>query len=320
MQISITFDVEIWCGSWRNLDRRFPKAFRRYVYGESPQGHALPRTLEILRHHGLQGVFFVEPLFSYRFGEHYLREIVELIQADGHSLQLHLHPEWVDEARPALLPGADRKRPYMHQYTLAEQTRLIELGIDALQACGAERPRAFRAGGFAGNRDTLRAVAANGLQIDSSVNPAQARSAVDLPRAALANRPQALEGVMEYPLSTFVDGLGRQRHWQLCSVGLAESQQLVRAAARAGYAHLLLLSHNFELLVPGRARPDPVLVQRFDALCGWLARHQAQHPVVDLPPQPQAETPVDAAPLQLSLLNTARRYVGQARSRLAGLG
>jgi hypothetical protein len=97
--------LEIWPGSWNNIDARFPEAFRRYVYGDTPQGqYALPMTLEILRDHGLRGIFFVEPLFSARFGLGPLQEFVSLIQEGGQDVQMHLHPEWADEARESGFP------------------------------------------------------------------------------------------------------------------------------------------------------------------------------------------------------------------------
>ena len=61
MKVLLTFDVEVWCGGWDNLDQRFPSSFDRYVFGSSKAGDfALPRTLQILKRHGLRGVFFVE--------------------------------------------------------------------------------------------------------------------------------------------------------------------------------------------------------------------------------------------------------------------
>ena len=70
MNVLLTFDVEIWCNSWHTLDTDFPASFERYVFGRSGRGeYALPKTLEILDEHGLQGVFFVEPLFAFCQGE-----------------------------------------------------------------------------------------------------------------------------------------------------------------------------------------------------------------------------------------------------------
>ena len=62
MNVYLSFDIEVWCGGWNDLDGKFPASFERYVYGRSPKGdYALPKTLEILASNGLKGVFFVEP-------------------------------------------------------------------------------------------------------------------------------------------------------------------------------------------------------------------------------------------------------------------
>ena len=129
MNVYLTFDVEIWCDGWDNLDGRFASSFQRYVYGRSSKGdYALPKTLEILDRYGLKGVFFVEPLFAARFGVEHLATIVQLIRAGRHDIQLHLHPEWTDEIRPLPFPGASKKRQHMSYYSCEEQTALITLG------------------------------------------------------------------------------------------------------------------------------------------------------------------------------------------------
>jgi hypothetical protein len=69
LNVFFTVDVEIWCDGWENIDHKFPGAFEQYIYGPTPRGNfALPFKLQVLRDHGLTGVFFVEPLFATRFG------------------------------------------------------------------------------------------------------------------------------------------------------------------------------------------------------------------------------------------------------------
>ena len=58
-------------------------------------------------HHGLKGVFCVEPLFATRLGLARLQKMVGLIQDAGHEVQLHLHTEWVDEANDGTLPAIE---------------------------------------------------------------------------------------------------------------------------------------------------------------------------------------------------------------------
>src|SRR5499426_1893648 len=128
IQVLFTVDVEVWCESWTDLDREFPEAFRRYIYGPTASGqYGLPFTLQMLRDCGLRGVFFVEPLFAARFGVDPLSEIVGLIHGAGQEVQLHLHTEWVDEARvPPLLPPVSAKKQFLWMFSRAEQAALIE--------------------------------------------------------------------------------------------------------------------------------------------------------------------------------------------------
>src|SRR5690606_13026751 len=129
--------------------------------GRSRHGdYALPKTLEILNRHRLNGVFFVEPLFAARFGLRYLRTVVDLIQQAGQKVELHLHPEWTDEISPPPIEDASRKRQHLTHYSLGEQTQLIRYGTQLLREAGVDEITAFRAGSFACNADTFRALGA----------------------------------------------------------------------------------------------------------------------------------------------------------------
>lgn len=67
LDIFITVDTEIGCGGWDDIDRKFPCAFKKYVYGPIYKGDfGLPYQVKLLTEHGLTGVFFVEPLFCKR--------------------------------------------------------------------------------------------------------------------------------------------------------------------------------------------------------------------------------------------------------------
>lgn len=157
LDVFITIDTEVWCGAWDDLDARFPEAFRSYVYGPTADGDAaLPLTVDILNDHGLTGVFFVEPLFSARFGRAPLQEMVGLIAEARQEIQLHLHTEWIDEAASPDLPTVTEKRQYMKHFSADEQARIMETGRRYLQEAGVAAINAHRAGGFGGNADTLK--------------------------------------------------------------------------------------------------------------------------------------------------------------------
>jgi len=321
MDVLITFDVEIWCNSWEELDDRFPDAYQRYVYGSSRKGNfALPHILGTLNRYGLKGVFFVEPMFSGRFGLEYLAIIVRMLNASGQEVQLHLHPEWTDEITPSPLEGDHGKRQHLAYYSQQEQTRLIRYGIERLRQAGAVGISAFRAGNFAANRDTFTALRENGISQDSSVDATVDISVQDLRGSIELYRPSIVGGVDEYPMSVFIDGFGRQRHAQFGACSAREMIDAIENAKAAGWSHFVILGHNFELLRPGSNEPDAIVVDRFEKVCAYLANNADDAPTKGF----NALSKVQARKERHALLprahfaSTVRRHSEQLLRRLQG--
>ena len=274
MRVYVTFDIEVWCDGWSDLDGRFPAAFDRYVYGRSAAGsYALPKTTEILNQHRLVGVFFVEPLFSARFGSQHLDTVVSLIAGEGQDVQLHLHPEWTDEIRPPILADVSRKRQHLVYYSEGEQTELISVGRKLLEAAKGGPVDCFRAGGFAANRDTYRALARNGFTLDSSLNAGFDHTGGSIAGLHDFAGERTIEGVRCFPVSVFRDGFGRLRPAQVNACSTAEMQRALLDAADRGVEHFVIVSHNFDMLKPGSTEPDWFVVRRFEALCAFLAKN-----------------------------------------------
>ncbi len=313
MDVFLTFDVEIWCDGWSDLDRKFPDAFRRYVYGRSRHGDcALPLTLRILQDHGLRGTFFVEPLFAMRFGLEPLREVVGLLLSAKQDVQLHLHPEWVDEASPPLLPAATSKRPNLSQYSLDEQIALLRLGKGLLESAGAVPPCAFRAGNYACSRETLTALNVAGLRFDSSVNPSRPWSGSDLSLDERGQRILDIDGIVEYPITVFFDRPRHLRQVQVGSSSLAEMTYLLRRAAEQPRNAFVIVSHNFEMLVPGSSECDRMVVRRFVGLCDYLARRRETCPTRIFPAADGVPDKAEPPALKSAIWRTAMRTLEQA--------
>lgn len=319
MNIHLTFDVEVWCNGWDALDSSFEGSFERYVYGSSRHGqYALPKTLEILNRNRLQGVFFVEPLFAARFGIEHLQIIVKLICDAGQQVQLHIHPEWTDEIKPAIIADNEKKRQHLTFYSLDEQISLIAFAKDLLQRAGSGPITAFRAGSFAANRDTFEALRRNGILIDSSLNRCYAISGHDISRATQVDAPFVLNGVSTYPVTVFKDGFGKDRpaHVAACSVG--EMNDAMASAKAAGLSDFTIVSHNFEMLKPGACVPSWVMVRRFEQLCAYLSEHRNEYPVTGYTQLAENIAGNRAATVPAaSLGSTARRHLEQLISRVA---
>lgn len=316
LNVFFTVDVEIWCDGWQDIDRKFADAFRRYVYGPTSKGdYGLPYTLKVLNDHGLKGVFFVEPLFAARFGVAPLAEIVGLIREAKQEVQLHLHTEWVDEARQPLLEDGARKRQYLREFSLVEQVQLIAAGMRLIHEAGAPPVTAFRAGGFGFNIDTLRALAANSVPFDSSYNASIfGQDSGVMPGRVLGDAIEC-EGVYEYPMSVFEDGTGALRHAQLTACSHGEMEGLMWQALATGRNSFVVLSHNFELLNPGKTRRDEVVVRRFHKFCALLERHREHFNAVGFSGLTPTTTHAAQPPLRSSLIKAGVRVIEQVYRR-----
>lgn len=317
MNVYLTFDIEVWCNGWNDLDAVFPGHFERYVFGRSQHGdYALPKTLEILNRHGLQGVFFVEPLFAARFGLEHLQTIVKLIRDAGHEIQLHIHPEWTDEISPPILEDVSHKRQHLTYYNLDEQIRLIAFAKQLLENAGSGPISAFRAGSFAANRDTFRALQQNRILFDSSLNRCYPISGPDLRAEHEFITPFVINGISIYPVTVFADGFGRERPAQVGACSSSEMRHAILNAAKAGMTDFVVLSHNFEMLKPDTAQPDWIVVKRFEKLCAFLAEHRETLPVATY--TNRLSSAPSACPLPcVPMATTANRFFEQLVRRLS---
>ena len=317
LDVFFTVDVEIWCDGWVNIDSRFPRAFDQYVYGRTPQGEVgLRHQADLLQAHGLTGVFFVEPLFSGRFGDAPLAEIVGLIRERGQDVQLHLHTEWLDEWPAPLFTDGRGKTRYLFQFPGHEQRLIIDEGLRRLYAAGSGPLNCLRAGSFGFNAATLDALAACGIEFDSSYNATAFGPASGVAEGLTLTQPYAERGVTEYPMSVYDTGFGALRHAQLGACSWYEIERLLWSALERGWGSLVLLSHNFELLDPTKQRADRVVVSRFRKLCEFLDRHRHSFRTRGFTGLAPAPAVVQPAPLRGSALQSAWR-VGEQLYRRA---
>lgn len=314
LNVFFTVDVEIWCDGWLNIDAKFAAAFRKYIYGQTSRGnYGLPYQLSVLRHHGLIGVFFVEPLFSTCFGGEALAEITGLLLEGAHEVQLHLHPEWVNESKVPLFEGTHPRRQYIWCFSKEQQSILIATGIKLLKKAGACNINAFRAGSFALNDDTFSALASNGIHFDSSYNASRFGSESRVMPGVMLMDSIEYRGVFEYPITVYSDGTRSLRHVQLTACSCNEIERLLWQALETGRRSFVILSHSFELLNQAQARPDYVVVKRFSWLCNFLDKNRDSFNVrgfQGLKPQITPRQP--APPLASPLWRTGARMIEQA--------
>lgn len=316
LDVFFTVDVEIWCDGWLNIDEKFPGAFQTYIHGPTSKGSfGLPYQIDVLKNHGLTGVFFVEPLFSTRFGNQPLAEIVGLLRQGAQEVQLHLHTEWVDEAKTPLFEDVRAKRQYLRLFSKGEQTTLIAAGRKLLEEAGAGNINAFRAGSFAFNADSLQALAANGIPFDSSYNASLFGLDSGVMPGVTVVEPIEYHGVYEYPMAVFQDGTKSLRHVQLTACSYTEIEQLLWQALKLGRHSFVILSHSFELLNQAQNQPDPVVVDRFRKLCAFLDKNRDSFNVRGFQGLQPAAVHSQPVPLTSPIWRTGARMIEQVYRR-----
>lgn len=279
--VFLTVDTEI---VWRHHADDLDLA-TLYERSFEPAGVGVSYQLERLRQHGLKASFFVDPMPALVYGLDPIKRIVDVILAAGQGVQLHLHPNWVGAKR------GDRGQHYgrfeLADHTRREQEDLIDAARDLLIAAGAPDPIAFRAGSYAGNDDTIAALAALGFTYDSSHNGSEHPwpGAIDLPAVQIA--PVAMPGLIEVPVTLIEERPGALRNFQICALSAGEMRAALDHAVEERHAAVTIVNHGFELANRAGTSPNAVHVRRFEALCALLDERRDQLPTVHFRDRPR---------------------------------
>ena len=297
-RVLLTVDTELlWGhyvrgGAWRDNVRRSYEA----------AGVGVPYQLRRLAEHGLKACFFVDPMPALVFGIEPIRQMVEPILAAGQEVQLHLHPSWADPADPVFeLAGLDRQK----------QLDLIRTARDLLVEAGAPAPIAFRSGSYSADLATIKSLATLGIGYDSSHNGMEHPWPSALPLDPRQIAPALLDCVVEVPVTQIEQRPGSLRHLQICAVSFDEMRSALLHAADRRHPLVNIVGHSFELATRGGERANPVLVRRFEKLCGFLAGHGERLPTAHFADLADLPLDCEADPLPPRTLRTAARVAEQ---------
>jgi hypothetical protein len=278
LNVFITVDTEFSPRDYHARNGEVKALVARDIDGVTAAGDfGIGFQMDVLEAYGLRAVFQVESLSASAVGPEILRRVVNEVQARGHEVQMHVHAEWLNGVNsPELPPFRGRN---LVSYSQEEQTRVIGAALHNIQEAGARHICAFRAGNYGANRDTLKALARNGIPFDSSYNVCFVdRLWPDLGAGPLT-QPTPIEGLWEIPISFFSDWPGHRRPAQLCAVSSREMQHALLRAWEAGWHAFVIVSHSFELIkrpkdAAGPTLPDRLVIDRMENLCRFLSDHK----------------------------------------------
>lgn len=196
------------------------RPFEQLVLGQigADRDYGISLQSEIFGGFGISATFFVD-VYEYTFwGEDKLRDACRGLISSGQDVQLHTHPGWrVDRRDPSWLQSLKRDRSFlshdkdlMAKLTREEQSRVLERGIELLDAWTGSPPVAHRSGGYSINDETIEALRANGIRVDSSMNVTHKNSEITWSRNKIVEK----KGIVELPVT-----VGRMTYENPIAVG-----------------------------------------------------------------------------------------------------
>lgn len=164
------------------------------IYGITPDGKkcGIDRIMDICDVYGMKALFFVDIAEAWDYGEEKIAGVLRHIKERNHDVGVHIHPDHM----------TDPKRLFLWEYSKEEQREIIRKCTDFYTAVLGEKPKAFRAGKYGANADTLDILAECGYQADFSEFYGQKWCGINPPCTKV--RPVVLKnGIKEYPVSAY---------------------------------------------------------------------------------------------------------------------
>jgi peptidoglycan/xylan/chitin deacetylase (PgdA/CDA1 family) len=260
----ITIDVE--AGSYKGKPNTLSDRIYGYIDGEY---WGVPKMMELCKKYNVSATFFVD-VYEYKYyGENAFKKIVTEIKENGFDVQLHAHPRWHYE----------NNKDKMWQYSLEQQTEIIREGKKLIYGWTGVAPIAFRAGAFAADENTLKALEMNEIFFDSSLafNYPSSRLSLLVPQININNMSN-IGKVIEIPVTVFKEiKIGKYTRTRLFDIEANTLRELKYIVEQAKINHLpalvlMIHSHSFVKWNKERTRHwgDPHELKRFEEFLKYV--------------------------------------------------
>ena len=185
-QILITCDTEV---GELHADRA--DAFEIFIKGEIEDREVGVKFInDLASKYGAAVEHFVDVYPYERYGECKFERLCSDIIHGRHGVNLHTHPSG----------RYDKNRKFMWQYSVDEQTEIINFGKQKIKEWIGMDVLAHRAGGYGANDDTIQALKFNGIFIDSSFFYKNENCKINYD---YINKASEKNGVLQLPVSVY---------------------------------------------------------------------------------------------------------------------
>ena len=238
----------------------------------------LTDILNILTKNDVVATFFTEALNSYYFGvdkmKHYVKEMVEHRQ----DIQLHTHPCW------ATFKDEEWQKNVMNKaikdnFNSLSKPEVLEMLSDSLaifEQWGVPRPKAFRAGNLATNREIYSILSELDFLVTSNIG-----LPIFTPQEAelnIQNTVASFDSITEYPVTTYTSMGIRKKALTITGCSFLEMKSVLEACKKNKISHVVILSHVHEFIKvnpkTGCTRQNKTNLKRLDKLCDFVNNNE----------------------------------------------
>lgn len=222
----------------------------RLILGKLDNGtfFGIDKIMDICDQHHIKGLFFVDIAEAWDYGKEAIADVLVKIKKRGHDVGVHIHPDHM----------ADKNRLFLWEYTYEEQFDIIKKCTDFYYNILGEKPKAFRAGKYGANAETLDIIGKLGYLADFSEFYGQKWCRIEPPPTKIC--PVRLEnGVMEFPVISYESfSLGKYSRFDKIDLEIPyrEHKKIMKQIKQADMDIVIsLFAHSFSLL-NWRLRPN----------------------------------------------------------------
>lgn len=236
--------------------------------------YGIPLIMDILEQHGMKGTFFVNAYLDSYHPETEIKSFVQQIIDRGHDVQLHTHEEFrclaiCSSNSVDCWNRCSVEESFLAGNTLENQTAIISEGARNIERWSGKYPVAYRAGSYAADFNTLKALQTLDIPIDSSSNGPDHVFASKLP----INRIGEYGGIVEVPLFNYTEDIIFRksiRFFDIESTTLLEARHLLDEAVKHDLRSVLLMMHSFSFCRAEFGCPINSNIERFDQLLAHI--------------------------------------------------
>jgi peptidoglycan/xylan/chitin deacetylase (PgdA/CDA1 family) len=228
LKLFLTFDVE-------------SKRSHNYITCEHvPGAPGIYWIMDELERHGLRGVFFVNVYEHTRYPAGWMQDLLRQIHARGHEVALHCHPN----------RNLEFYRRDLLRHDAEGQAKILRYGMEFIETAIGRPPVSFRAGALRLNDDTLRALEACNLPIDSSLAYSTGPGNPNAVSAyASVNRATTYGNILEFPITVLDRGGRLARLDPNVTPDLDALTAAVDQMIAAGCEHAVMIAHSFSFVL-----------------------------------------------------------------------